>query len=69
MTVPENQWGYHKDWSLELVKTLIEVIDRIVHAVSMGGNIVVNFGPSARWRFPFGRERVGDGIGVLDEVW
>ena len=45
MTVPENQWGYHKDWSLSYVKTPIEVIDRIVHAVSMGGNMVVNFGP------------------------
>lgn len=47
MTVPENQWGYHKDWSLSHVKTPIEVIDRIVHAVSMGGNMVVNFGPQA----------------------
>ena len=36
MTIPENQWGYHKDWSLSYVKTPIEVIDRIVHAVSMG---------------------------------
>lgn len=45
MTVPENQWGYHKDWSLSYVKNPIEVIDRIVHAVSMGGNMVVNFGP------------------------
>ncbi|MDR0938761.1 MAG: alpha-L-fucosidase [Mediterranea sp.] len=45
MTLPENQWGYHKDWSLSYVKTPIEVIDRIVHAVSMGGNMVVNFGP------------------------
>ena len=47
MTIPGNQWGYHKDWSLSYVKTPIEVIDRIVHAVSMGGNMVVNFGPQA----------------------
>lgn len=45
MTVPENQWGYHKDWSLSYVKTPVEVLERIVHAVSMGGNMVVNFGP------------------------
>lgn len=45
MTLPENQWGYHKDWSLSYVKTPVEVIERIVHAVSMGGNMVVNFGP------------------------
>lgn len=47
MTIPENQWGYHKDWSLSYVKTPVEVIDRIVHAVAMGGNMVVNFGPQA----------------------
>lgn len=45
MTLPENQWGYHRDWSLSYVKTPIEVLERIVHAVSMGGNMVVNFGP------------------------
>ncbi len=45
MTLPENQWGYHKDWSLSYVKNPVEVIERIVHAVSMGGNMVVNFGP------------------------
>ena len=45
MTVPENQWGYHKDWSLSYVKNSVEVLERIVHAVSMGGNQVVNFGP------------------------
>ena len=45
MTVPENQWGYHKDWSLSYVKNNVEVLERIVHAVSMGGNQVVNFGP------------------------
>ena len=47
MTLPENQWGYHKDWSLSYVKTPYEVLERIVHAVSMGGNMVVNFGPQA----------------------
>ena len=46
-TLPENQWGYHKDWSLSYVKTPYEVLERIVHAVSMGGNMVVNFGPQA----------------------
>ncbi len=47
MTVPENQWGYHKDWSLSYVKTPVEVLERIIHAVSMDGNMVVNFGPQA----------------------
>lgn len=51
MTLPENQWGYHKDWSLSYVKTPVEVLERIVHAVSMGGNMVVNFGPDANGCF------------------
>ena len=45
MTLPENQWGYHRDWSLSYVKKPIEVLQRIVHAVSMGGNMAVDLGP------------------------
>ena len=51
MTIPENQWGYHKDWSLSYVKSSIEVLQNIVHAVSMGGNMVVNFGPTGDGEF------------------
>lgn len=57
MTLPENQWGYHKDWKLSHVKTPIEAIQRIAHATYMGGNMVINFGP--RSGFPTGR--VGNG--------
>ena len=45
MTIPENPWGYHKDWSISYVKSNVEVLENIVHAVSMGGNMVVNYGP------------------------
>lgn len=51
MTVPENQWGYHKDWSLSYVKKPVEVLQRVVHAVSMGGNMAVNFGPDGKGNF------------------
>lgn len=47
MTIPENQWGYHKDWSLSYVKKTVEGIGHIIHAVSMGENMAVNFGPQA----------------------
>ena len=63
MTVPENQWGYHKDWSLSYVKTPIEVVDRIVHAVSMGGNMVVNFGPQADGDFRSEEKALSTSIG------
>ena len=63
MTIPENQWGYHKDWSLSYVKSPIEVIDRIVHAVSMGGNMVVNFGPQADGDFRKEEKALATAIG------
>lgn len=45
MTVPENQWGYHRDWSLTYVKTPYDLTEMIVKANSLDGNLVINFGP------------------------
>ncbi|MBI9061872.1 MAG: alpha-L-fucosidase [Marinilabiliaceae bacterium] len=45
MTVPENQWGYHQDWSLSHIKSPLELTEMIVHAVSQNGNFLLNFGP------------------------
>jgi len=44
MTVPQNQWGYHKEWR-GYVKTSYDLLQMMLHAVSMNGNFVVNFGP------------------------
>ena len=63
MTLPENQWGYHKDWSLSYVKNPVEVLERIVHAVSMGGNMVVNFGPQADGDFRTEEKEIAKAIG------
>lgn len=45
MTIPENQWGYHRDWSWTYVKTPYELIEMAVKANSLDGNFVINFGP------------------------
>ncbi|HVW61100.1 MAG TPA: alpha-L-fucosidase [Puia sp.] len=45
MTIPENQWGYHKDWSLSYIKTPMQLLEDLVQAVSLGGNFLLNFGP------------------------
>ena len=45
MTIPENQWGYHKDWSLSYVKTPLELLEMLVQTTSLGGNFLLNFGP------------------------
>ena len=63
MTLPENQWGYHRDWSLSYVKTPIEVLEKIVHAVSMGGNMVVNFGPQPDGDFRPEEKHMAQAIG------
>ena len=45
MTIPENQWGYHSDWSWTYIKTPYDLIEMAVKANSMDGNFVINFGP------------------------
>ena len=45
MTIPENQWGYHRDWTLTYVKTPYDLIEMTVKANSLNGNFVINFGP------------------------
>ena len=51
MTIPENQWGYHKDWSISHVKSSNELIEMLVHSVSLGGNFLLNFGPKGDGSF------------------
>ncbi|MDR3340975.1 MAG: alpha-L-fucosidase [Candidatus Symbiothrix sp.] len=48
MTIPENQWGYHSDWSLTYVKTADDLIEMAVKANSLNGNFVINFGPDGK---------------------
>ncbi|MDR1370869.1 MAG: alpha-L-fucosidase [Dysgonamonadaceae bacterium] len=48
MTIPENQWGYHRDWSLSYVKTAYDLIEMMVKANSLDGNFVINFGPDGK---------------------
>ncbi len=45
MTIPENQWGYHHDWSLSYVKTPFDLVEMLVRANALNGNLVINFGP------------------------
>ena len=49
----------------KLCKTPVEVIDRIVHAVSMGGNMVVNFGPQADGDFRPEKKKLAEAQGSV----
>ncbi len=51
MTIPENQWGYHQDWSLSHVKSGNEILENIIRAVALSGNMLVNFGPKGDGSF------------------
>ena len=51
MTIPENQWGYHRDWSLSHIKSSDELIEMLVKTTSMSGNFLLNFGPSGEGVF------------------
>ncbi len=63
MTIPENQWGYHKDWSISHVKSSFELIELLTHSVSQGGNFLLNFGPKADGTIRFEEIRLAREIG------
>jgi hypothetical protein len=63
MTIPENFWGYHKDWSLSHVKSPEELIEMLVHCVSQGGNFLLNFGPKSDGTFREEEVRISKRIG------
>ncbi|MCH5598292.1 alpha-L-fucosidase [Niabella ginsengisoli] len=50
MTIPENGWGYQQKW-LGHWKTSYELIEMLAQCVSLGGNLVVNFGPKGDGSF------------------
>lgn len=46
MTIPENGWGYFKDWSkIGYIKSSYNFIELLSQCASMEGNFVLNFGP------------------------
>jgi alpha-L-fucosidase len=63
MTIPENQWGYHRDWSLSYVKTSYELIEMMVKTNSLDGNFVLNFGPDGKGNIRREEAEVAQGIG------
>jgi alpha-L-fucosidase len=63
MTIPENQWGFHRDWSLSYVKTPYDLIEMMVKANSLDGNFVINFGPDGNGNIRKEETEVVKGIG------
>lgn len=63
MTIPENQWGYHKDWTISHIKTPVELLEMLANATSMGGNFLLNFGPAADGTFRQQEQDIATTIG------
>lgn len=68
MTIPENQWGYHRDWSLTYVKTPYDLIEMAVKANSMDGNFVINFGPDGKGNIREEESHIAKGVGEWMKV-
>ena len=63
MTMPENQWGYHRDWSLSYVKTAPELLEMLVRATALGGNFLLNFGPRPEGTIRPEEQQIAQAIG------
>lgn len=63
MTIPENQWGYHKDWSISHVKSPLELIEMLVQCTSQNGNFLLNFGPTGEGDFRKEEQEIAKEIG------
>lgn len=63
MTIPENQWGYHRDWSLSYVKTPYDLIKMMVRANALNGNLVINFGPDGEGNIRKEETAIAKGVG------
>lgn len=62
MTIPENQWGYNTAWTGH-VKSPDEIIKMMAHAVSLGGNFMLNFGPKPDGTFRLKERETAKAIG------
>ncbi|NWK54470.1 alpha-L-fucosidase [Verrucomicrobiaceae bacterium N1E253] len=63
MTIPENQWGYHKDWTLTHQKNTNELLEMLAQCSSQGGNFLLNFGPNGKGVFRAEEKRIAREIG------
>ncbi len=63
MTIPPNGWGYMKDWSGLYTKDTDDLLDMLMHCVSMNGNFVLNFGPDGQGNMHPGEDKLALELG------
>ena len=53
MTIPQNSWGHHASAAVAATrKQPAELIEQLAHAVSLSGNLLLNFGPMGDGALP-----------------
>jgi alpha-L-fucosidase len=53
MTIPQNSWGHHLSAAVAATrKRPVELIEQLAHAVSLSGNLLLNFGPMGDGALP-----------------
>lgn len=68
MTIPPNGWGYMEDWSGLYTKTTDDILDMLMHSVSMNGNFVLNFGPDGHGNMHPGEDKIAQELGEWMQV-
>ncbi|MFV0554727.1 MAG: alpha-L-fucosidase [Mangrovibacterium sp.] len=63
MTIPENQWGFHRDWTISYIKTAYDLIQMTVQANAFDGNFVINFGPDDKGNIRSEETKIAKGVG------
>ncbi len=63
MTIPPNGWGYMKDWTGIYTKTTDDILDMLMHTVSLNGNFVLNFGPDGKGLMHPGEDKIAKELG------
>lgn len=63
MTIPPNQWGYNSDWKSSYIKTANDLSQMLMQAVSLNGNLVINFGPDGKGNIRPEEEKVAHDLG------
>ncbi len=63
MTITPNGWGHIKDWTGLYTKTADDLLDMLMHSVSMNGNFVINFGPDGQGKMHPGEDKLAKELG------
>lgn len=64
MTIGPNAWGWLKDTTGQYQKTADDLIDLLMRCRSMGGNLVVNFGPDGSGRMTAHEDEIAEQLGA-----